>query len=354
MVASLMKLCTTCHRHVRASERACPFCGEALHADEAPRLGTVVLLGVLGAACVLGPSNETASGEESSGGSVGASTSAGATTNGTSTGAPSSTTSTSTSGPTATGEMSSASDVDSGDAGCAFYGGCPVDVGPDPNACSPWVQDCPDGEKCMPFASDGGNSWNALKCVPVAREPGKPGEPCTVEGSGVSGLDDCEVGAMCWSVDEGTKQGVCAAMCTGSPDQPMCEDPETTCLIANDGVLTLCLLNCDPLLNECAEDEVCVPNPQGEDSFLCVQDISGDEGQEFEECGPINSCDPGLLCTFPELAVECDQNAPRCCVAFCDLTMPACNGEGAECVAWFEEGMAPEGLDHLGVCRIPE
>jgi hypothetical protein len=250
--------------------------------------------------------------------------------------------------------MSSSNDVDSGDAGCAFYGGCPTDLGGSPNECSPWVQDCPEGEKCMPFDSDGNNSWDALKCVPVARDPGKPGEPCTAEGSGVSGIDDCELGAMCWSVDNDTKEGVCVAMCTGSPDDPTCTVPDTSCLIANDEVLILCLPGCDPLLNECAPDEVCVPSPQDKGVFICALDASGDGGKEFDECAQLNSCDPGLLCGDSAMAAECDQNALRCCVAFCDLTMPACNGAGAECVPWFEEGMAPEGLDHLGVCRIPE
>lgn len=350
-----MKLCTTCHRHVRASERACPFCGEALHTDEAPRLGAAVLIGVLGAACVLGPSKESASGGESSGGgSAGESTSDGATSSGTSTGAPASTTSTGMTGATSTGELTGSNDVDGNDAGCSFYGGCPVDGGFMPNECDQWVQDCPVGEKCMPFASDGGNSWDALKCVPVAREPGKPGEPCTVEGSGVSGIDDCELGAMCWDVDEETKQGVCVAMCTGSDDDPKCADPETACLNSNGGVLTLCLPTCDPLMIECAEGDVCVPNPSDPNTFLCLPDRSGDEGQEFDGCSFISTCDPGLLCANQELAVECDQSQ-SCCVPFCDLTMPMCNGEGAECLPWFGEGdTPPEGLEDLGVCGIPQ
>lgn len=351
-----MKICATCDRHVRPAERACPFCGASLHADEAPRLGAAVLIGVLGAACVLGPSNESASdgsasGESSGGGSVGGSTS---TTTGTSTGAPTTSTGT-TEAAMSTGELTSSNDVDGNDAGCSFYGGCPVDGGFMPNECDQFAQDCPDGEKCMPWASDGGNSWDALKCSPVARNPGKPGEPCTVEGSGVSGIDDCELGAMCWSVDADTKEGVCVAMCDGSLVEPTCADPGTTCLISNQDVLTLCLPICDPLLNECAADEVCIPNPVDGDKFLCVVDASGEEGQEFDGCDTINSCDPGFVCGDAELAVECEQ-APlgRCCLAFCDVTMPAaCNGQGAQCVAWHEEGMAPEGLEHVGVCRIP-
>ena len=32
--------------------------------------------------------------------------------------------------------------------------------------CDLWGQDCPDGEKCMPWANDGGSSWNATKAAP--------------------------------------------------------------------------------------------------------------------------------------------------------------------------------------------
>ena len=58
--------------------------------------------------------------------------------------------------------------------------------------CSTYEEDCPDGQKCMPFANDGGNAWNALKCVDVVGEGGH-GDPCTVEGNGVSGVDDTAV-----------------------------------------------------------------------------------------------------------------------------------------------------------------
>ena len=60
--------------------------------------------------------------------------------------------------------------------------------------CDIWAQDCPDGEKCMPWANDGGNSWNATRCSPLDPNPGQPGDACTVEGCGVSGIDNCDIG----------------------------------------------------------------------------------------------------------------------------------------------------------------
>jgi hypothetical protein len=70
--------------------------------------------------------------------------------------------------------------------------------------CDTFVQDCPPGEKCTVWASDGGSSWNATKCVAVVDDPSGPSEPCHVELSAVSGLDDCERGAPCWDVDPKT------------------------------------------------------------------------------------------------------------------------------------------------------
>ena len=46
----------------------------------------------------------------------------------------------------------------------------------DENQCNPFTQDCPEGEKCMPWANDGGGSWNATRCSPISDNPGEPGE----------------------------------------------------------------------------------------------------------------------------------------------------------------------------------
>lgn len=117
--------------------------------------------------------------------------------------------------------------------------------------CSIWDQDCAKGEKCGPWANDGGDQHNATRCVPVAPDPMQPGEPCTAEGSGVSGIDDCALGVLCYDVWEDTLEGTCVAMCGGSENAPDCPFG-SWCSISNDGVLALCLP--DEL---CIEDEVC-------------------------------------------------------------------------------------------------
>lgn len=229
---------------------------------------------------------------------------------------------------------------------CSFLH-CGGDV-PKGGECDQWAQDCDDGEKCSAYADDGSNAWNNTKCVAVMDDPGVPGDVCTVEGSGVSGVDSCEKGAMCWDVDVDTGLGHCIALCTGTPEAPVC-DAGFECAIAND-VLNLCLPVCDPLAQDCVGDDVCIPNV---DKFVCVLDASGDEGQTFDPCEYGNACDPGLLCLDPSAASECDAAAGGCCLPFCDLTAPDCPGVGQDCEAFYTQGTAPPGYEAIGFCALP-
>ncbi len=221
--------------------------------------------------------------------------------------------------------------------------------------CSLWDQDCMDGEKCMPWANDGGSSWNASKCTPLEAEADQPGDPCTVEGSGVSGVDSCAVGSMCWNVgEEGT--GTCVALCGGSQEAPLCDDPTATCIIANEGFLPLCLPLCDPLLQNCSEGSACYP---GDEGFVCVPDASGpDLGAYGDPCEYTNACDPSLLCIGAAAVPGCE--SARCCSNFCDLGEPepsaGCGGvaQGQECISAFPEGQVQPGFEDVGFCAIPE
>lgn len=223
------------------------------------------------------------------------------------------------------------------------------------NECNQWTQDCPKGEKCMPWANDGGNAWNATRCSPLSANPGQIGDDCMVEGSGVTGIDDCNVGSMCYYVDPETAVGNCVGMCLGTPEAPQC-DPGFLCSISNNGVLTLCRAECDPLLQDC-DSSACLP-AAGADGFVCIVDASGDAGAPGDPCEFLNACDPGLFCAAAEAVPGCAV-AGGCCSEFCDLTDPdpaaACSlsSGGAECVPWFEAGTAPPDLDHVGACAIP-
>ena len=222
------------------------------------------------------------------------------------------------------------------------------------NECDNWAQDCPEGQKCMPVANNGTNAWNATICVEVKPDPKQPGDECAVEGSGVSGIDDCDLGVMCWEVDPETKLGTCVAQCTGTPDAPVCE-AGGSCFISNEGVLNLCLPLCDPLQQDCPGTGLCIPNPKNNLEFTCVLDAGGEEGQAFDACEYINVCDKGLMCANPALGTECTPGAIGCCLPFCPLdeVPDLCPGANQECIPWYEDGTAPPGFENVGICGIP-
>jgi hypothetical protein len=220
--------------------------------------------------------------------------------------------------------------------------------------CSVWDQDCGEGEKCSAWANDGGSSWNATRCVPLDPNPAQPGDPCTVEGSGVSGIDTCDVSSMCWDVDPEMNVGTCVAFCTGSENAPVCDDPTTSCSIANDGTLILCLPTCDPLTQDCAEGQACYPI---DNSFVCAPDASGeDQGADNDPCEFLNACDMGNICVNPAIVQGCPAGSGGCCQNVCDLTAdPADQGCDTmeTCEPWFEEGMVTPGFEDVGVCALP-
>jgi hypothetical protein len=208
--------------------------------------------------------------------------------------------------------------------------------------CDPWVQDCPEGEKCVAYGSTGGN-WDANKCVLVTGS-GQQGDPCMYSGT-VDSTDDCGPDTWCWNVNmDGV--GTCTPFCDGTPDDPLCE-PGYGCSIANNGSINLCLQQCDPLLQDCEGENVCFYDFSG--NFVCA--FAADMIPTGEPCGFINDCSPGNVCLDATVLPSC--NGASCCGAFCDLSDPMCATMGTECTAFFEEGTAPPGYESVGVCIIP-
>lgn len=221
------------------------------------------------------------------------------------------------------------------------------------NECDVWTQDCPDGEKCVPWADDGGNVWNALRCAPVDGN-GQPGDACTLVGE-LTGIDDCALGSICMRLDDGTDNGVCVPQCEGTAETPSCEDIGRTCIVGNDGVLTVCMEKCDPTVQGCPAGLGCYP--LGPETYGCWPDFSGDVGAYGDECMWSNSCDPGLLCWNPEAVPGCE--GASCCSEYCNLNDPdpdaKCSGqaEGQVCVPLDLGGGPVAGLEHVGVCEVP-
>ena len=217
--------------------------------------------------------------------------------------------------------------------------------------CSLWEQSCPDGEKCMPLSNDGGIHWEVTRCTPIAPDPEGLYEPCTVEGSVGSGLDSCELGAMCWDVDAETLVGTCIGLCSGTKSAPTCVDANAQCWVPADGVLSACLPICDPLeADACPPAQGCYPFLS---AFHCAHDASRPEaGGAIDPCEHINSCDPGLLCAEAAVVEGCKPGgAWGCCTPYCDLADPVCS-EPMSCLAYFTEGSAPVGLESVGFCGL--
>ena len=226
---------------------------------------------------------------------------------------------------------------------------CDEPIDPVHIMCDVFAQDCPEGEKCAPWADNGGSSWNATKCVPVTGD-GLAGDPCVALGGGLSGLDDCARGALCWEVDE-QGQGACIAMCGGTADAPVCRE-DMWCEFLNEGVLNLCFPDCDPLAQDCPGDKVCA---LVEDAFICLFEAQSPAGV-FEDCPFVNDCKRGLLCSAPSWAAECHPEASGCCLPMCDLGDPGvvCPGVGQSCMSIYAPEMPPPKYANVGVCRIPE
>jgi hypothetical protein len=211
--------------------------------------------------------------------------------------------------------------------------------------CDSFAQDCPEGEKCVPYASSGG-TWDDQKCVPVLGDHAA-GEPCTYAGP-VESTDDCDATSWCFDT-EGTGEGICHAFCMGTADTPECP-PMTTCTISGSGVVNICLPTCDPLLQDCDDGTGCYWTNV---AFNCIF-IAGDGILPGQPCGFINDCAPGNMCIDGSTLPECAE--PACCTSFCDVTLGDAQCDvlpGTVCVPFFEEGLAPEGYEHIGVCTLP-
>lgn len=232
---------------------------------------------------------------------------------------------------------------------CIQGGGAPEGFQVRCSWCDLIAQDCPDDEKCMPWANDGGTLWNATRCSPIAEDPAAVGEPCTVEGSGVSGIDTCEQGAMCFAVDPRTLQGTCAALCTSDPGFTSCADDEV-CADYDDFFPSVCLPRCDPTdPTSCARGETC---REIYGDLMCVPDFSLPQGlpcgADEQYCAPDQACLPA-----DELASCAD---PECCTPWCDLSaadpdLPCGAVPGQVCRPYLTT--PPAGFEHVGVCGLP-
>jgi hypothetical protein len=229
---------------------------------------------------------------------------------------------------------------DGGGVGCGYYSQCDV-----------WAQDCPDGEKCIPWDCSGGQDWNGNRCSPLDPDPAHAGEPCTVVDSAFSGKDDCDIASMCWKPDPLTLEGHCAAFCSGSEANPICDDPSTVCFIED--VISLCLPRCSPLMPTCARDEQCAfDGGESEGGFACLPTAIVSQAYG-DDCYDALACGSGLVCQPAAHVPGCSGSA--CCTTLGDTNSPpACPDATQSCLPLYADGEAPAGLEHLCFCGVAE
>lgn len=217
----------------------------------------------------------------------------------------------------------------------------PADYGSGLSECDEFAQDCPAGEKCVPYASTGG-AWNANKCVPVQGD-GMIGEPCTYAGP-IDATDDCDASSACWLVDD-QDIGTCTGFCGGSAQAPECLQDQYCLQLA--GAVAFCVDGCNPLAQACPEDEACFWTGE---AFTCT--LTAAKFPAGEPCGDFDDCGPSLICVDAASLPSC--GGASCCAEFCDLDCPdLCSQVGTSCVPFFELGEAPVGEDDIGVCMAP-
>lgn len=216
-----------------------------------------------------------------------------------------------------------------------------------PEDCDPYSQNCPEGEKCVPYSSAGGN-WDSFACLPVLGEV-PPGGACHWDGID-EGTDDCDASSYCWDTQEidGELIGRCSPMCTNTGDNPMCP-PGSQCLISGGGGFALCATSCDPLLQDCLDGRACYWVAAG---FSC-RFPTGETGAG-EPCESPTGCAGGSLCTGAEELPSCA--GLYCCAPYCDVrAADPCPSllPGSSCVDFFAPGTAPPGLEAVGYCGLP-
>jgi hypothetical protein len=190
------------------------------------------------------------------------------------------------------------------------------------SVCDEFAQDCPEGEKCVPFHID---DCSFQRCETITGDK-LAGEPCSV---GEMGGDDCGVDSWCYPGTFNLEApAVCIPFCQGTPDESSCPEPTEVCVydfVEYHGPLG-CRPICDPLMPEgCNAVERCTLSHDGQSDFACVL---GGAVADGEVCDHHQQCDSGL-CVLDESLLECAGES--CCSPWCDLMAPNC-AMGLECV----------------------
>jgi hypothetical protein len=262
-----------------------------------------------------------------------------------------------------TGETSAAETTAESGSGGSEESGTGNDTGPE-NECDLCLQDCPEGDRCVPVSDQPDLIPDSLVCQPVDPDAVPTGERCQIEGYYGGGLDDCEEGAFCVLDDVEGLAGFCQATCCPDMSVTGCE-PGEICepfFTGYDQVppVPLCMPGCDPLQPGSCDEEgrpgwTCIPTDIGTSCrFLCVPPTpvpdANQLGDQGEECLLWSDCKAGLHCQ-PAEAVGCAGASDGwCCTAYCDPSEPNMCPDGLACTPF---GCEDPSASHVGACVLP-
>lgn len=226
--------------------------------------------------------------------------------------------------------------------------------------CILWdLDECGDGQKCMPWSLNDDRIPDDIRCCPAMDNPDVEGDPCTISDYDGSCLDSCAPGMLCVLDDVDTLGGQCRRFC--QPGGSDCTNDQTCKtffeLLPAVPNVPLCMDQCDPLLQDCALPTwLCIPDSPtqaGQSGFICVSPPPQPPHVALEPCALANDCSAGLVCLTADRIPDCGGNA--CCTAFCDLADGDASCQALHpdlvCVDW----MAPDPKwEHVGACAIPD
>jgi len=231
------------------------------------------------------------------------------------------------------------------------------ETGIDAPVCDIWAQDCQGtDQKCNPVDTDFDGFPDSTRCVQLSPNPKEVGEPCTQADGGL--IDDCRKGSECMIATVTTPEpveGICVALCEGTPSAPTCSGGDTTCVVWNAGNEPWCIQSCDILAQDCPHESWMCFFATVEAGGGCVVDDPGPGGALNDPCGGCGTCcNRGLFCAGAGALAGCETDS--CCTEYCDVNAPVCSGEaqGEVCVPASQFLPPAPGTEDVGVCILQQ
>lgn len=223
-----------------------------------------------------------------------------------------------------------------------------ADVMLDPECEDLGSDECGPGRKCTLAWTSQGELTQV--CADLVDDPLPADSPC--ELGDAPGEDACAADAVCWDAGAANGMGTCLRFCNDINDWEaalaQCGEGFTCNYFKSlPGDDALCTPTCMPLQGDCPGTCGCF---WANAEFLCVpltENIA--TGQP---CGFVNDCAMDHLCADAAVMPDCEGSA--CCASYCRVSEGGCAQAGTQCVSFFEEGMAPPGLEDVGICILPD